>query len=297
MKNLACIRVTAAPETVIKKLSRADIPLFNLKKSGAYTTFCVNDKTVKKVFAIFSHPCYNVCVVKYGFVRSAYMRALSRLGVLLGAVIFVAAVCLSQLFVFRVEVSGSGAYLSPQVVAILKEQGVEAGRIYKGVDKRAVISQIMSLPSVTFCSAEKRGTAFVVDVECSEQGSAAPAREHLLSPVAGEVVRVVAVCGTPQVNAGDYVSRGDELISPYFITAEGTEEGCICAGYVDIRVQASVSSRADGESQSALSAAIAAAKLYSDQIEILSYSVDAVSDGVIYTVNFNYIYTASINMQ
>lgn len=297
MNNLARISVTAPPETVIKKLSRAHIALYSLKKEGAATTFAVKDKTVKKVFAIFAHPCYNVCVVKYSAARSLLMRASSRAGLLVGCAVFAAAVIFAQSFVFKVEVVGSGAYLAPQVVAILREQGAEAGKLFRGLDRPVTISRIMSLPSVTFCSVEKRGTALIVDVECSGSPFSHAVRTPLYSPVAGQVTSVVAVCGTPRVGAGDEVNIGDELISPLYTDASGNSAECLCVGYVSILVQASVTSAAEEESEEALSSALAAVNLYSQEAEITSYTVKTSSNGVIYTVNFNYIYTASINMQ
>lgn len=297
MNNLTSIRVTAPPETVIKKLSKANIALYNLKKEGATTTFAVKDKTVKKVFAIFTHPCYNICVVKYGGVRSFAVRVLSRIGAAVGCLIFAAAVLTAQSFVFSVQVGGSGSYLAPQVIAILGEYGVEEGRLYRGVDKPVVISRIMSLPSVTFCSLEKRGTAFIVDVECSPEGTKVSLQTPLLSPVTGTVQSVVAICGTPRVEEGQAVSRGDELISPRYTAADGSVQSCLCVGYARILVVASVTSHAEEESEQSLSAALAAVNLYSQEASVTSYSVKHASDGVIYTVNFTYIYTASINMQ
>ncbi len=297
MNNLARIRVCAPPEAALRKLSRADIPVFSLKKRGAYTAFCVKDNYIKKVFAIFSHPCYNVVVEKYGIFRSLAKRAASRAGALVGAALFFALVAASQLFVFRVEVTGSGSYLAPQVQAILRESGVEAGKIYKGVDKPLTIARIMSLPSVTFCSLQKRGTAFIVDVECDGEAGAAAGRSPLLSPAAGVVESITAVCGTARVQAGESVNAGDVLIEPSRTDAAGNTFSCLAVGYARIRAEAAVTTLALSEGEQALAAALAAGTLYSDEAEVLSYTVRRTAEGALYTVNFTYVLTASINMQ
>lgn len=297
MINLFSMRVTAPPETALKKLSRAGVEVFSLSKSGAYTTFCIREKNVKKVFAIFSHPCYNVCVVKYGFVRSTLARILSRAGLIVGAALFAAAICLSQCFVFTVKVEGGGAWLEPEILSILSSEGVSSGALYRGADKKTLTARIMALPGVTFCSMERRGTAFIVHVECGEEGISLPVRSPLVSPVAGEVIKIVAVCGTPCVEVGAAVSVGERLIEPYFVREDGEREECLCSGYARILVSASLSHAAAEESEEALSAAVAATLLYSPEAEVKSYSVRKVSEGVIYTINFCYIYTASINMQ
>ena len=297
MNNLACISVTAAAETVIKKLSRANIAFYSLRTRGACTTFCVRDKRVKKVFAIFSHPCYNISVVKYGAVRSLRARIISRAGLAVGLVLFAAAVVISQSFVFRVQVTGSGAHLAPEIRAILREYGVQAGSVYRLRDKPLTISRIMALPSVTFCSIERRGTAVVVDVECSREDRPAVVRTPLLAPVSGRVENIVAVCGTPLVSRGQEVENGRELIAPYAVGADGKTSQCLCVGYADILVSASLSTCAVAEGDEGLKDALAAVRLYSDSAQVSSWSARAASGGVIYTVNFTYICTVSVNMQ
>ena len=295
--NLARISVVAPPETVIKKLSRANIPLSGLQKKGAVTTFAVGDNYIKKVFAIFAHPCYNICVIKYGGLRSLAVRVLSRAGAIAGAAAFICAIVISQSFVFKIDVVGSGSYLASEVRAILREGGVRVGGIYSAVGEPAPVSRIMALPQVTFCSISKRGTAVIVDVECDAESSSGVSRAPLLSPVAGEVQGIVAICGTPRVTVGQQVEAGDELISPQYISSDGSVEACICVGYAHIKVSAEICVAAEEESEQALRSALAAVNLYSDSAAVTSYSAKAASGGVIYTVNFTYTYTASVNMQ
>ena len=64
MTDLTKIRITASAELALKKLKKAEIAVFDCKKSGAELLFCVKDKDVKKVFAIFDKPCYNIKVDK-----------------------------------------------------------------------------------------------------------------------------------------------------------------------------------------------------------------------------------------
>lgn len=297
MIDLTKISVVAPPESVVKKLSRANIAFFGLKKEGFSTTFCVGGKSIKKVFAIFAHPCYNICVLKYGALRSFALRCAARAGLIAGVALFVAAVSLSRLFVFRVKVVGSGSYLAPQVVTILAENGVREGSICPSYDSPVVLSAIMRLPGVSFCSVQREGVAVVVDVECSSSPGVRPVYSPLLSPVAGRVEGVCVLSGTASVAVGDDVSAGDELISPQFELPSGESADCLCAGYVRIRAEALLSSHAQSRSEQSLSSALAAVRIWYDDARVLSHTVRQVSQGFIYTVTFTYIHTASINMQ
>ena len=192
---------------------------------------------------------------------------------------------------------GSGSYLAPQVVTILAENGVREGSICPSYDSPVVLSAIMRLPGVSFCSVQREGVAVVVDVECSSSPGVRPVYSPLLSPVAGRVEGVCVLSGTASVAVGDDVSAGDELISPQFELPSGESADCLCAGYVRIRAEASLSSHAQSRSEQSLSSALAAVRLWYDDARVLSHTVRQVSQGFIYTVTFTYIHTASINMQ
>ncbi len=297
MFNLTAIRVIAPAETAFKKLYRAKIPFYDLDTRRGTTTFCVTGNNVKKVFAIFSHPCYNVCVVKRGTAAVLRRTLAARIGVLLGALLFTAAVCVSQLWVFKIEVTGSGAHLAPQVTAILAESGAQAGKPLNNFDKPLAISRIMSLPGVTFCSVQRSGSRVEVDVECGGQSMQKPSPLPLVSPVSGVVQKIVAVCGTPAAEVGQSVKAGQKLILPVFTSASGEVLSCICAGYAHILCRAEVVTHAEEAGESAAREAVAAALLYTDEPFDVVCSVRPDTQGVVYTVQFSYICKASINLQ
>ena len=295
--DLTWVRVCAATENVIKKLSKNNIYAFNITKKGAYTHFFVAHNYVEKVFAIFSHPCYNITVIKLSPARALAARLSSRIGVLCGCALFVAAVILSQYSVLKIEVTGSGSYLAPQVEAVLSSCGIKAGSFFPSDDFSEARAGVMSLPSVTFCSFERRGFVLVADVECNPEDDNKADYSPLVSDCVGTIEKITAVCGTPLVSAGDEVSRGDELIGAYYTAEDGEKISCLCVGYARIEVTASVSCHAEERGDKAMQSALAAAKLYAEEIEVVSCDIKDTSDGVIYIVNFTYLHTVSVNMQ
>ncbi len=288
MNNLAKISVTAPPETVLKKLSRGKIDVYNLKKQGAHTTFFIKDKTIKKVFAIFAHPCYNVSIVKYGRVHSAAIKVASRAGLVAGLLLFFGAVICAQSFVFAVKVNGSGGYLASEVKSILSAEGVEEGKVYKNFDKPRTIARILALPSVTFCEIERQGTAVIVTVECDEEGARPSKVSPLVSDVNGTLEKLIVVCGTPDAEVGQSVSVGDKLIVP---------NGNLISGYAQISVTHTIVYQSSEGGEAAQQNALAAVLLYSENATVLSLSEHAVSGGVQYSVTFSYIHTITLNMQ
>ena len=296
MKNLTKIKIICAPQQAIRRLSREGVPVYGCKKQGAYFTFSVPDNLVKKVFAIFAHPCYNITIER----ESAFLRlkkfCMARPFIIAGGVIFAACAILSNAFVLRVEVTGSGAYLSEPVRGILAQYGIRENTLWRGTDRPAIISGILALPGVTFCSVQKRGSVVYVDVQAEEESAIEANYSPLVCDRGGVIREIVAVCGTANYSAGDAVSAGDTLISAS-CTYDGQNMPCMAAGYAVIECSSSVSYAAECESERNMRLAYAAALLYADGDEIISraYSVSKNAEGVVYTVNITCLHTQSIN--
>lgn len=297
MNNLTIFSVTTTTETALKKLSKANIAVFNLKKRGATLLFGVHDANIKKVFAIFAHPCYNVNVKRKSDKNSLISFALNRIGILLGCALFAVAIALSDGFIFKISVTGSGSYLKNEVLAIMQAAGVRSGAFYKGLDKPLVLSRIMSLPQVTFCSVSKQGSVVIVDVQVDEEHTQSARYSPLKCDVSGIVRSVVAICGTAEVAVGQSVSVGDTLIGAYEADSEGASLGCLVVGYVQIEASAQISCAAAEDNEQNAAAALSSVLLYSDELVSRDYTVKRTAEGVVYEINFTYLHTLSVNME
>lgn len=297
MRDLTEISVTATVETVLKKLTKANLPVFSIKKRENRLCFKVDRTNVKKVFAIFAHPCYNINVIRHSPKSRAARFVLNRTGVLIGAVFFLAAAAFSQNFIFRIDVTGSGSYLRGEIISVVNSLGVKSGAFYRGLDRPRALSAIMALPDVTFCSIEKRGSVLVIDVQTDGQSGVVTDYRDLKSDSAGKVRAIVAVCGTPLVSEGDTVGAGDVLIGAYFLNAAGERENCLAVGYVHLECSAVHFFAADCESEENAAAALSSVSLYSENILSRSYKVSRTDGKVVYEVAFTYLHTVKINIE
>ena len=64
MTDTARIKINSTAEGALRKLKKAGIGVYNCQKSGVAFLFSVKDKDIKKVFAIFEKPCYNISVIR-----------------------------------------------------------------------------------------------------------------------------------------------------------------------------------------------------------------------------------------
>lgn len=297
MNNLVTIEVTATPETALKKLSKAEIAVYKLKKRGARLIFAVEQEYVEKVFAIFAHSCYNTVIRR----SSPKMRFVSflkkRFGLIVGGAMFAAIALYSGNVVFKIKVTGNGSYLSPQISAIANECGAREWSLCRNLDAPLLQAKVMALPDVNFCSVARQGSYLVIEVHTEEEHFATADYRPLKADTRGEVERIVAICGTVEKAQGDKVEAGDVLIGAYTLSEDGQKTECLAVGFAEIRAKATLSLFYDCESEENTRAALSSASLYSERVLDKSYRVAPCEGGVTYDVTFTYIATVAINME
>ncbi len=212
------------------RLRREGIPLLSVKKCPKNRIeIVINAKERKKVFTILRHSCYNIkkfCPV--GLMR-ILQRAVRAVGLLFGGIVAALSVLFLQGRVLRIQVTGSGAYLEPQIVALLGEHGV--GFLSPMPAGNELIPAVLSLPRVHFVSFKGESGVLTVDVEVGEETEPL-AFEPLLAPIAGTVEELVVFGGTPLVEVGGSVEKGQKLVAPYVLLGEEERPSLVIARVV-----------------------------------------------------------------
>lgn len=295
MTDLTKISVTSTAETAVKKLQRAQIPVYNCKKRGANFIFCVKDKDVKKVFAIFAKPCYNIDIERGSLRKRVFGSLILRVGLVAGAIVFALAAFFSDYFVLKIEVSGSGSYLQSLVRQIVVEEGAGEWKPYSALDKPVATGRILALPQVTFCNISKRGSVMIIDVEVDESHTDSVVRQPLKSDCSGRVVNIVAICGIAAVRAGDTVSVGDVLIYARTQSGESTVES-IAVGYAEIECRRTAEYVAPDDSEKSLKEAYASLLLEGDEIISATHKLSPTDGGVRIIMEVTFLHKISINL-
>ncbi len=297
MNNIVEFQVTATLETVLKKLSKANIAVYKLKKRASRVQFGVQQEYSEKVFAIFSKTCYNTVIVKKSGVERLKIFIKRRFGLLVGGALFVAAAVTSGNAVLKIKVVGSGDYLSPQIISIARSCGAREWSFCPNLDAPLMQAKIMALPDVNFCSVRRDGAYLLIDVRTEEEHTARVDDKPLKAPIAGEVYRIITICGTAEAAEGQSVNAGDVLIGAYELDAEGGQIPCLAVGFAEIKAEAKLSLVYGEESEENAQAALKAAALYSDEVLERSFKVSPCEGGVTYEVKFTYLKRVAINME
>ena len=276
------------PEGAVFKLKRAQIPLFALQKTDKTTLqVCVERKYRKKVFTILNNSCYNILKVEYyGFSRALHWLK-TRLGLIIGAGVFACLCALSNLFVLRIEVVGTGNYYQREILSLLSANGVGVGRTYSANIAPTLTAQILALDNVSFCSLKKTGSTLRVEVQTSPSASLAQAGA-LLSPADGRVYSLTVVKGTPNVQEGDEVVKDQLLVG----TADTEGQEIVMAS---VQILCRYAERvAPQQAQAALAQALLAVQA-TEGAEILDAG-KITPDGEACIIELSYLVTKKLNM-
>lgn len=281
-------------EAALKKLKKENIAVYDCTKEGIRFIFSVKDKDTKKVFAIFKKPCYNIRVEKLSFKTRVLNAVKLRAGLVAGGLFFICACIISNSFVLKIEVSGSGDYLEPEVKRIVLSEGARIFGSYSDFNKISATGRILSLPGVTFCNVEKRGSILVVDVQVSGEDAKNVNNAPLVADIGGVLKRIVAVCGTAAVSAGDVVSAGDTLIYPHIVAGESNID-CLAAGFAEIECSGHAEYFSTDDSEQSLKEAYSSLLLEDGKILSVNHTIKPTEGGVIFVLDFTYLHKVSIN--
>lgn len=293
--KLTEICITSTAEAALKKLKKASIAVYDCEKRGADFLFRVKDKDLKKVFAIFSKPCYNVRTEKKSALSRMISATLLRAGLVAGASLFVVLAAVSNLFILRIEVHCGGSFPESEITAIVEEEGGAVGKPFSSLDKALATGRLLALPGVTFCNISKRGSVLVVDLESEISNSPLARRENLVSDLDGVVKKIVAVCGTPAKAEGDAVKKGEILIYAHNIVGDNTVS-CLAVGYADIQFKGYSEISAPSDSTENRKSALASIAKEGQSTDSADIKVRQTDGGVIFEITYLCTRRLSINL-
>ena len=217
------------PERALLRLKRAGIPVYNAKKvKKNQILFCVNTKDTEKVFAIYPNVCYNNSVYSSYTVKKMgaegalkYVEwAKRRVGLLLGGLLCITMVLVSEPLVFEIEFKGTDIYAREALIA-LEEAGITRFSPYVEGKEDLICSKLLTLSGVEFCSVEKVGHRVVVELQTSPFPQNAIDKNAMQAKHSGEIIAMTVLRGTPLKKIGDTVHAGEILVGNWFNTEQG----------------------------------------------------------------------------
>ena len=204
------------------------------KVSPSEMSFCVAKKHYGKTFAILEKLCYNYTVEERTDAKAVFSSCLKRIGLIVGAVAFSAALWLGYGLIWRIDVTGNEKVDTLTIERTLKEAGVFRGKPRDKIDRDGVRNAVNSIDGVLESSVEiSGGTVRVTVVETTDfLPPAAQEFSDVCSEYDAEITRIITSAGTALVSVGSRVTKGETLIGAYSVDAEGNHTRAEAKGEV-----------------------------------------------------------------
>ncbi|MBQ8374205.1 MAG: sporulation protein YqfD [Clostridia bacterium] len=207
------------PERALNRLQRAGIAVEKVKKRKKNEiVFTVDEKDCEKVFAIYPNICYNnrgytpytAQILPKTGVAKLWSGVKKRVGLALGAAIWLFLTAFSDSFVLSVKILGETPY-ETEIMRILDEGGATHFSRYDGKNADLLSSRILALDGVSYCSVKKVGTTLVVEVVGGSFPKAQAFATELISDVSGEITELTVLRGEALKSVGELVEAGEAL--------------------------------------------------------------------------------------
>lgn len=211
---------------LISKLVKEDIRTKNItRENTSIMTLDINKKDSKKAFAILQNLCYNYSVVCVSGAASVFRVAATRVGLIIGLVIFTSAVALSRGFIWQMQINGCDNVSEQVIELLLKTNNIRVGKSLKNIDKNLIKNELNKTAGVVESSIEIKGTTVIISIMESThyEPKTATQATDIVSKYDAQITRIVSLSGTCLVSRGQKIFKGAPLIGAYRLNPEGAK--------------------------------------------------------------------------
>ncbi|MFV0344036.1 MAG: sporulation protein YqfD [Anaerocolumna sp.] len=206
-----------SPERFINLCSNRFIYLWDLKHVEGDYEFLIMVKDYFKLKPI-ARKTGTIPYVKarYGlpFLKKKYRN---RKGYLFGILLFSFVLYILSLFIWDINVLGGHSYTEEAMIKFLKNNQIYSGVLKKDISGQAIEELIRGVyKDIGWVSAEIKGTRLIIKItETNMPAPAVTATEncHIIATKDCIITKIVTRTGTPMVEIGSVVKKGDILVS------------------------------------------------------------------------------------
>lgn len=153
----------------------------------------------------------------------------------------------NSLFVSEIKITGNNYMTDAQLLTLLEKSGLECGTFIPGADTRRICHEVMTdCNTLSWIGVEISGTTAIVDVRekiSRPEGFDADAPCNVVASGEGVITEAVSQTGKCVVKEGDYVRKGELLISGVY---DSNEYAPVRFVHASGRVRARTEYRIDG---------------------------------------------------
>lgn len=206
-----------SPERFINLCSNRNIYLWDLRHVDGYYEFHIMVKDYLKLKPI-ARKTGTIPFIKdrYGF-PFLVKRYKNRKGYLLGILLFSVILYILSLYIWDINVLGGYHYTEEAMIKFLRNNNIYAGVLKKNISGQEIEELIRgTFNDIGWVSAEIKGTRLIIKIaETNMPSPAVTATEncHIIAAKDCIITRIITRTGTPMVEVGSVVKKGDILVS------------------------------------------------------------------------------------
>ena len=230
-------------EKLLREASAEGILLRSIRRVGAREMIvCVRTQDAGQLQALCRRCGWLYTPIRPGLMLTAARFAKRRPMFLPGVALCVLLVWLSSQMILSVQVLGAQEYTA-EVERFVREQGVYPGRFKSAHSLDALRTSLAyRLPGLKFAAFRYAGSTLVCDCHPAtdaERLDVSGTGMDIVAAQSGIVTKLYVVSGTPQVEPGQAVHKGQVLIAGYERSEKGAQVAVKAQGQVTARVYAS----------------------------------------------------------
>ena len=203
-------------DNFLNHVKKRGITIYEAKKI-AINSMIVSVKYTEseKFFAITKELCYNIKKIKDTGRLYPLLYLYKNLGLVIGAVLFLALSIISNDFIFRIDFMGTGKVLGREIQQQLLDNDVGEFSRFSKINLSTLSDKLLAKnPRLTFVECSKKGNVLVVNSALAEGSNDKLLGNvtELVSDVDGVVEDLKIYRGTKRVNVGDEIKKGQVLV-------------------------------------------------------------------------------------
>lgn len=205
-------------DNLLKKIHLKRIKITNLNYiDRKHISFDIPDRDYKKVKRYISNHKVDI---QHSMIKRLPSLIFNNLGLIIGVLVGLIFYGFSSHYLWKIEIFGNENIKNSEIISILNENGVKVGG--KNDISTDEIEGILlnNYDRIAQVSVIKVGTTIIINL--SEKLIYDDAEyKPILANNSGIIRSITVVTGTVNVKIGDYVNKGDVLVLPFNINADG----------------------------------------------------------------------------
>ncbi|MBQ8836992.1 MAG: sporulation protein YqfD [Clostridia bacterium] len=207
---------------IFNTANRCNIHILRVRIKDCCAEVKIYTRDEKKMFSSLESIGYTlVCRKGLSALAKKYRH---RVGIILGLLLFFAAMYVSPMFIWEINISGTNTLSYDYVCGLLEKEGVYIGAFSPTVDRRDLYINILSktddISWITVNFIGSSANVEIVERDCTYASEVNADAANIVAAKDGQIIEADVINGRCLIKKGEVVKKGDILVSGVYDTGK-----------------------------------------------------------------------------